>query len=172
FHAGLRQRSPGFPPLDRELLLSDAFLSYATALAYGAVPVKLRGPNQTLTPGPIDVAAALDVAIGSPDPGAAIEALAPATPAYVALRRALKTNRAGAVAGDKAATRRLRKIEVNLERARWLPRPMPMERVWVNVADERLVFYRVDEPVFSTRVVVGQDVERNQTPEFQAIIES
>lgn len=172
FHADLLQRSAALPPLDRELLLSDAFLSYATALAHGAVPVKLRGPNQALTPGPIDVAAALDVAIGSPDPGAAIEALAPATPAYMALRRALKTNRADAEAGDKAATSRLRTIEVNLERARWLPRPMPMERVWVNVADERLVFYRADAPVFLTRVVVGQDVERNQTPEFHATIES
>jgi murein L,D-transpeptidase YcbB/YkuD len=172
FHADLLQRSAALPPLDRELLLSDAFLSYATALAHGAVPVKLRGPNQTLTPGPIDVAAALDVAIVSPDPGAAIEALAPATPAYMALRRALKTNLADAVAGDKAATSRLRTVEVNLERARWLPRPMPMERVWVNVADERLVFYRADAPVFSTRVVVGQDVEPNQTPEFHATIES
>jgi murein L,D-transpeptidase YcbB/YkuD len=172
FHAGLLQRSAALPPLDRELLLSDAFLSYATALAHGAVPVKLRGPNQTLTPGPIDVAAALDVAIDSPDPGAAIEALAPAAPPYMALRRALKTNRADAVAGDEAATSRLRTIEVNLERARWLPRPMPMGRVWVNVADERLIFYRADAPVFSTRVVVGQDVERNQTPEFHATIDS
>lgn len=172
FHADLLQRSAALPPLDRELLLSDAFLSYAAALAHGAVPVKLRGPDETLTPGPVDVAAALDVAIGSPDPGAAIEALAPATPAYLALRHALKTYRAGAVAGDKAATGRLRKIEVNLERQRWLPRPLPTERVWVNVADERLAFYHAGDPVFSTRVVVGQDVKRNQSPEFRATIES
>lgn len=172
FHAELLQRSAALPPLDRELLLSDAFLSYAVALSHGAVPMALRGPNETLTPGPVDVAAALDVAISSPDPGAAIEALAPATPAYLALRHALKTNRAGAVAGDKAATERLRKIEVNLERQRWLPRPLPAERVWVNVADEGLVFYRAGDPVFSTRVVVGQDIERNQSPEFRATIES
>lgn len=172
FHADLVQRRAALPPLDCELLLSDSFLSYAAALAHGAVPVTLRGPNETLTPGPIDVAAALDVAIGSPDPGGAIEALAPATPGYLALRHALKTYRPAAKAGDEAAARRLRKIEVNLERQRWLPRPLPAERVWVNVADEQLVFYRTGEPVFSTRVVVGQDVERNQSPEFRAIIES
>jgi len=171
FHADLVQRRAALPSLDCELLLSDAFLSYAGALAYGAVPVKLRGPNETLTPGPVDVAAALDVAISSPDPGAAIEALAPATPAYLALRQAMKIYRPGALAGDTAATS-LRKIEVNLERQRWLPRPLPTECVWVNVADEQLVFYRTGQPVFSTRVVVGQDVERNQSPEFCAMIDA
>ena len=172
FHADLVQRRAALSSLDCELLLSDAFLSYAGALAYGAVPVKLRGPNETLTPGPVDVAATLDVAISSPDPGAAIEALAPATPAYLALRRAMKIYRPGALAGDTAATRRLRTIAVNLERQRWLPRPLPTERVWVNVADEHLVFYRTGQPVFSTRVVVGQDIERNQSPEFRAMIDA
>ncbi|HQT46743.1 MAG TPA: L,D-transpeptidase family protein [Acidocella sp.] len=172
FHADLLQRRAALPSLDCELLLSDAFLSYAGALAYGAVPVKLRGPNETLTPEPVDVTAVLELAIGSPDPGAAIEALAPTTPAYLALRRAMKIYRPRALAGDSAATRRLRKIEVNLERQRWLLRPLPTERVWVNVADERLLFYRADQPVFSTRVVVGQDVERNQSPEFRAMIEA
>ncbi len=172
FHANLLQRGATLPPLDLELLLSDAFLSYGGALAHGAVPVKLRGPNETLTPGPIDLAAALDIAISSPDPGRAIEALAPTTLSYLTLRRAMKLDRAAATAGDKTAIRRVRKIEVNLERERWLPRPLPLERVWVNVANERLVFYRADEPVFFTRVVVGQDVERNQSPEFCATIKS
>ena len=64
------------------------------------------------------------------------------------------------------------KIEVNLERQRWLPRPLPADRVWVNVAAERLVLYRADHPVFSTRVVVGEDVEQNQSPEFRAMIDA
>ncbi len=65
----------------------------------------------------------------------------------------------------------MREIEVNLERQRWLPRRLPADRVWVNVADERVVLYRADRPVFSTRVIVGEDVERNQSPEFRATIE-
>jgi murein L,D-transpeptidase YcbB/YkuD len=64
----------------------------------------------------------------------------------------------------------VRAIEVNLERERWLPRPLPADRVWVNVADERLVLYRDNQPVFSTKVIVGQDVRRNQSPEFEATI--
>ena len=71
-----------------------------------------------------------------------------------------------------AATNRLRTIVVNLERHRWLPRPLPADRVVVNIAAERLVLYSADRPVFSTRVVVGQDDERNQSPEFRATIDA
>ncbi len=40
-----------------------------------------------------------------------------------------------------------------------------------NVADERLVLYRDDQPVFSTKVVVGQDEMQNQSPEFETKID-
>jgi L,D-transpeptidase YcbB len=33
------------------------------------------------------------------------------------------------------------------------------------------VLYRDDRPVFSTRVIVGQDERRNQSPEFRATID-
>ncbi|HUB14612.1 MAG TPA: L,D-transpeptidase family protein [Acetobacteraceae bacterium] len=173
FHANVLRQKSKLPPLDRELLLSDAFLSYADALARGAVPVERRKDrdDETLTPGPIDVPAALDAAIGSPDPAAAIEALAPTTPTYRALLEALRQYRSGTPARGQSSSNRMREIEVNLERQRWLPRRLPAERVWVNVADERLVLYRADRPVFSTKVVVGQDVERNQSPEFRAMID-
>ncbi len=171
FHANLLRQTAILPPLDRELLLSDAFLSYADALARGAVPVERRTDDETLTPAPIDVAAALDAAVASPDPAAVIEALAPTTPTYRALRQALQRYRSDTPAGDRGTTNRLREIEVNLERQRWLPRRLPADRVWVNVADERVVLYLTDQPIFSTRVIVGQDVERNQSPEFRATIE-
>lgn len=171
FHAHLLREAASLPPLDRELLLSDAFLSYADALARGAMPVERRTDDEALTPGQIDVAAALDAAIDSPDPAAAIEALAPTEPTYRALRQALQNYRGGASTGDRAATNRLREIDVNLERQRWLPRRLPADRVWVNAADESLVLYLGDRPVFSTRVIVGQDEERNQTPEFRTIID-
>jgi murein L,D-transpeptidase YcbB/YkuD len=170
FHANLLL-SPTPLPLYRELLLSDAFLSYANALARGVMPVERRRDDEALTPEPIDIAAALDAAIGSPDPGAAIEMLAPTTPTYRVLRQALQNLNSGMPAGGKTATPRLREIEVNLERERWLPRRLPADRVWVNVADERLVAYRGDRPVYATRVIVGQDEERNQSPEFQATID-
>lgn len=172
FHADLLRHRAALSPLDRELLLSDAFLSYADALARGAVPVERRSDDEVLTPGPIDVAAALDTATLSADPGAAMEALAPTTPTYLALLKALRTNRASAASGHKVDMNRLRTIEVGLERQRWLPRWLPPDRAWVNVADQRLVLYRADRPIFSARVVVGEDVRRNQTPEFRATIDA
>ncbi|MGA8755176.1 MAG: L,D-transpeptidase family protein [Stellaceae bacterium] len=171
FHADQLRQIPRLSPLDRELLLSDAFLSYADALARGAMPVERRSDDEALPPGPIDVAAALDDAIDSPGPAAMIEALAPTTTTYRALRAALQSYRLGASTGDSAATNRLREIEVNLERQRWLPRRLPADRVWVNVADARLVLYLANRPVFTTRLLVGQDVKRNQSPEFRAIID-
>jgi murein L,D-transpeptidase YcbB/YkuD len=169
FHAELLS-SPTLPALDHELLLSDAFLSYADALARGVMPVERRRDDETLAPEPINVVAALDAAIASPDPAAAIEALAPTTPTYRLLRQALRDFHAGSPGGGKPSTVRLRQIEVNLERERWLPRRLPANRVWVNVADERLVLYRDNHPVFSTPIIVGQDVPRNQSPEFSTKI--
>jgi len=163
FHADLLRSVATLPPAYGELLLSDAFLSYADALARGAMPVERRRDDEVLAPAPIDVAAALDAAIASPDPAAVIEALAPATPTYRLLRQALQ--RSDAMPADHR-----RAIEVNLERERWLPRPLPPDRVWVNAADEQLVLYRNDQPVFSTKVIVGQDEQRNQSPEFAATI--
>jgi L,D-transpeptidase YcbB len=164
FHASLLRDTSPSP--DHELLLSDAFLSYASALAFGAVPADRRRDDEALKPEPVDVAAALDAAIDSPDPAAAIERLAPATPAYHGLREALRKYRSEGP-GDL-----LRKIEVNLERQRWLPRPLPADRVWVDVAAEQLAIFRADQPVFSSRVVVGEDIPRNQTPEFSTIVQA
>ena len=171
FHANSLRAAANLPPLDLELLLSDALLAYADALARGVMPVERRRDDEALTPEPIDIVAALDVAIASPDPVAAIEALAPTTPTYRLLRQALQNSQLGSSAGGKTATSRAREIEINLERERWLPRHLPADRVWVNVADERVVLYRDDRPVFSTRVIVGQDELRNQSPEFQATID-
>jgi murein L,D-transpeptidase YcbB/YkuD len=172
FHADLLQSPATLATLERELLLSNVFLSYADALARGVMPIERRRDDEVLTPDQIDVAAALDAAIDSPDPAAVIEALAPTTPTYRLLRQALRNSRAAGPAGGKTATTRVREIAVNLERERWLPRRLPADRVWVNAADARLVMYRDDRPVFSTRVIVGQDDRRNQSPEFQASIDA
>ena len=169
FHASLLRDGSALSPLERDVLLSDAVLAYADALARGAVPVERRRKDETLTPEPVDVTEVLDRAMAGPDAAAAIEALAPTTPTYQALRAALQQVR---TAPPAARTALLRAVEVNLERQRWLPRRMPADRVWVNVADEQLVMYRTDRPALSTRVVVGEDLESNQSPEFRATIDA
>src|SRR5205823_4542830 len=98
--------------LERDLLLSNAFLSYADALARGIMPIERRRDDEFLTPGPIDIAATLDAALDSPDPGAAIEALAPTTPTYRLLRQALQIIRTDSPGGGKTAATRVREIVV------------------------------------------------------------
>lgn len=183
FHsATLDERGPNLPPVDRDLLLSDAFLSYADALSRGALPIEDRLDDEDLTPEPVDVAAVLDTAIADADPAKVIEALAPPSPEYGVMRRAYAEYQAIA-AGARAvrtkperasperaaaAERRVRQLAVNLERLRWLPRRMPADRVVVNAAIARLQLFRDDRPVFTTRVVVGE-IDK-QTPELQSAI--
>jgi murein L,D-transpeptidase YcbB/YkuD len=224
-------------PTDRDLLLSDAFLGYAEALARGAIPSETRGEDEDLAPEPVDVVAAIDATLTSPNPQAALDALAPSTPQYAALRRAYESYRAMVKAGgwprvpdaqtadrvrvlqrrlaiegflpagyasnafDEQTTQALKKfqerhgleadgrlgnstmielnvpadmrarqIAVNLERLRWLPRKLAGDRLWVNTANAQLQLYRGGEPVFTTRVVVGETDK--QTPEFESRVVS
>jgi len=194
FHVSALRDPAALPTIDRDLLLSDAFLAYADALARGVLPVELRMDDEDLKPEPVDVATALDNAIASPDPAAAIEALAPNSPEYQTLRRALQYyhSAAAAPAVSEPAPRgapghhqggrgpaapsatanqtRARQVAIALERLRWLPRSMPADRVWVNTASAQLVLYRSNRPTFTTRVVVGESDK--QTPEVQATISS
>jgi murein L,D-transpeptidase YcbB/YkuD len=170
FHAGLLRRAASFPPSYRELLLSHAVLTYAEALAAGALPPHRRDRRQALAPDPVDVAAVLDAALDSPDAPAAIEALAPRTPAYAALREALRRPPAR-VRTEQAAAALRRLVVANLERERWLPRRLPPDRVWVDVVGQQLVAYRDDRPAFRARVVVGAETDRKQSPEISTLIE-
>lgn len=178
FHAAvLTGRGPALSLAERDLLLSDAFLSYADALARGAVPVEARDDDQNLAPAPIDVVAVLDTAIGAPDPARVIEALAPASADYLAMRRAYAESRAivdgpgldrRARDGRAAAVQRMRQLAVNLERIRWLPRTIPADRVVVDTAAEQIVLIRGERAVFTSRVVVGETDK--QTPELHTTI--
>jgi murein L,D-transpeptidase YcbB/YkuD len=169
FHGALLRNPTALPPIDRDLLLSDAFLAYADALARGAVPIERRGNDDLgLAPEPLDVPGALVKAVASPDPVAAVLALAPQSSDYQALQRALKALPPGTL--DKTGSAMRQQLVVNLERWRWLPRDLPADRVWVNAASAQLVLYRANEPVFTTRVVVGQPTW--QTPELQTSIEA
>jgi murein L,D-transpeptidase YcbB/YkuD len=184
FHArAFDQRSSNLSPVERDLLLTDAFLSYADALSRGAMPIEDRLDDEDLTPEPVDVVSVLDAAMADPDPAKVIEAVAPSSPEYAAMRRAYAeyqaiASGARAVRGKPeraspekatAAERRARQLAINLERLRWLPRRIPADRVVVNAAIARLQLFHEDRPVFTTRVVVGE-IDK-QTPELQSTIE-
>jgi murein L,D-transpeptidase YcbB/YkuD len=188
FHSlAMAERGPTLSPTERDLLLSDAFLSYADALSRGAMPIENRYDDEDLTPEPVDIVAVLDAAIVSPNPAQLIEALAPNSPEYRAMRRAYAERRAMLETGSSMRTtdgqkkpgrrpvearattdKQLRQLAVNLERLRWVPRVIPPDRIVVNAATARLQLFRNNQPIFATRVVVGETDK--QTPEFQSTI--
>jgi murein L,D-transpeptidase YcbB/YkuD len=103
FHSeALSGREAPPSPVARDVLTSDAILSYADALAEGAVPHRERPSTAALRPMPIDIVAAVDGSIAAPDPAEAVAALAPASPEYEAMRRAYTYYHARAV-GTPAA---------------------------------------------------------------------
>ena len=63
-----------------------------------------------------------------------------------------------------SAHQRVEQIRVNLERARWILRPLGSEMVVVNIAAQRLHLFLKGEKVWSTRVIVGKTY--NKTPIF------
>jgi murein L,D-transpeptidase YcbB/YkuD len=189
FHSNtLTARGTTLSPIERDLLLSDAFLAYADALSRGAMPIEARADDEDLTPEPVDIVAVLDAAIASPDPAKLIEALAPPSSEYARMRQAYAEYRRlteggsatrtvnarngperGLAESRATAERRTRQLAINLERLRWLPRRIPPDRVVVNAAIARLQLFRDDRPAFTTRVVVGESDK--QTPEFVSAID-
>ncbi len=162
FHAAALKDPAALPPIDRDLLLSDAFLGYADALARGAVPVELRMDDEE--PEYQALRRALQY---YQSPAAAAPQAAPAPRGVPGQRQAARAAAAPSAAINQT---RARQVAINLERLRWLPHSMPADRVWVNTASAQLVLYRANRPAFTTRVVVGETDK--QTPEVQATISS
>ncbi|HET7595105.1 MAG TPA: L,D-transpeptidase family protein [Stellaceae bacterium] len=89
---------PASPPEKRELLLTDAFLRYATALARGRVQAHDLETDWAFSAPAFDAVAALDRASAG-DVGAILAALAPAEPGYRLLQDALARYRRIAAGG-------------------------------------------------------------------------
>lgn len=68
------------------------------------------------------------------------------------------------------AEARLRQIEANLERWRWLPRPLPPDRLEIDTGAAMGVLYRAGQPVHAFRVIVGS--VRDPTPLFLSEVHS
>lgn len=60
---------------------------------------------------------------------------------------------------------RIRQIQLNLERYRWLPTEFGPRYIYVNIPDYKLSAYEAGKPVLTMRVVVGDEYE-NATPVF------
>ena len=79
-------------------------------------------------------------------------------------------NKATLAALNVSAHDRVRQIEANMERWRWLPAELPQHRVQVNIAAAVLTVFDTDKPVMSMRAVTGRPGD--ETPMLSSTIHS
>jgi L,D-transpeptidase YcbB len=65
---------------------------------------------------------------------------------------------------------RIRELQVNLERLRWMPRNLGNSYVLVDITGYQLTLYRFEKPQLTMRAIVGDD--RGRTPIMNAKIQS
>jgi L,D-transpeptidase YcbB len=138
-----------------------SFSSVATDLAIGHVKPGRRG-RYFIASDPIEpekVARLIDSAIASGSVARVLDPLAPQNREYAALRAALA--RLGPGQEDQR-----KKLEVSLERWRWLPRNLGDRHLLVNIPDYRLQLFDGGRAIDSHRVIVGK--VQTPTPQFSA----
>lgn len=148
-----------------ELAASTLFERLAHDLAAGVTPDD-RGRWRMEKPAPeknggAEISAAMESALASGDIPAALDAFAPPQAEYRALKAAL----ADAPEGDDGYRRKLR---INMERWRFMPRDLGADYVLVNAPSYEAVIVREGKEVARRRVVVGK--KKTPTPQFSASI--
>ena len=179
---------PGVPmtkggePADMAALdveLTRNFLKYATHLATGQVnPLQLPA-DWHVQQRKRDMVPVLAEAVAKHRVNPTLDSVAPRGAQYVTLKQGLAEYRALATRSDSTTTgrrsapapdaatlaRRIRMIELNMERWRWVPDSLLENRyVMVNIPDFSLRVVEGNRTVLAMRVVVGKEFSR--TPMF------
>lgn len=146
-----------------DVRLTLAYLALASDLADGASDLAESHPTWHMRQGTFDAAAHLTAALEDDTTAQSLEALRPTNPEYRALGELLATyrdrarKRSDTVDADGVAVAdRIKQIELNMERWRWLPRERPARHIVVNIPAFRLDVWERDRVALSMRVVVGK----------------
>lgn len=145
-----------------ELSASALFERLAHDLSAGVTPADQgRWRVETSAPDSAEISAAMESALASGRVAAALDAFAPPQAEYRSLAAAL----AGAPEGDDGYRRKLR---INMERWRWMPRDLGADYVLVNAPSYEAIIVREGKEVARHRVIVGK--KKTPTPQFSASI--
>lgn len=71
---------------------------------------------------------------------------------------------------DVPAAERLAQIQANRERLRWLPRPLPGDRIDVDIAGARARLMEANQPTVTMKIVVGDP--KHHTPMFTSRVDA
>ena len=155
--------------VERELLLTDAVLRYAVDLRAGRLrPTAVQADWGLPPPAREDPVRELAEAVEAGTLAAWLESLPPPHEGYARLVGALRALHATPARGGtrNGVDAQIRQIAVNLERWRWLPRPLESRHVVVNAADATLAVVEDGRVRLTSRVVVGDEL--HPTPVVRA----
>ncbi|MEO6463479.1 MAG: L,D-transpeptidase family protein [Candidatus Eisenbacteria bacterium] len=170
--AALRQRLEE-PPADAkelaeaDLLYSIAALHYMNDVFDGRISPRALDAAWVTTPRKGDLDSVLTDALAKNRVADAMKDLAPTTEQYVKLRRAradLARDVASGADSSEFARARLRQVELNMERWRWMPRTLGERYLVVNIPEYLLRVVEDGRPALDMKVVVGK--EASKTPVF------
>ncbi len=134
---------------ETDLRLTYAFLEYAADLLGWRLSPRTIDSNWVTVPKKVDLAEQLRTALDSNKVRDTLEALAPRHPQYKGLQTALVRARQEGKAQD------VERIEMNLERWRWVPQDLGERHVLVNVPRYEMHVMQDEKPVLAMRVIVG-----------------
>ena len=146
-----------------DVRLTFAYMQFASDFADGVSDLAQSHPAWHLRPRTFDPAAHLTTAIAEGKIAESLDALRPTNQEYRALGELLADYRHRAGNGQQAAggdgvslAERIKQIELNMERWRWLPRDRGAKHIVVNIPAFRLDVWERDTVALSMRVVVGK----------------
>jgi murein L,D-transpeptidase YcbB/YkuD len=146
-----------------EVRLTFAYMQFASDLADGVSDLARSNPAWHMRPRTFDPAAHLTTAIADGKITESLGALRPSNREYRALGKLLADYRNRASNGQSAPdtdgvslAERIRQIELNMERWRWVPRERAAKHIVVNIPAFRLDVWERDTMALSMRVVVGK----------------
>ena len=150
-----------------DVWLTSVYLRLASDLADGLADLAHVDPSWKIQQETFDPLAHIESALAANRVRQSLADLTPTHPQYRTLRALLADYRKRAVVGPAVVDatnvpiqERIRQLELNLERWRWLPRELGARHVLVNIPAYRLDVWETDKVALSMRVVVG----RKDTP--------
>ncbi len=184
--AGTRSEEPAAPGAaaaqrgaEFDVSLSAAALKLISDLHYGRIDPRAAGFELGAPrPDDLDLTAVLRELAAARDPGPTLAAIQPQFYHYRLLEEALARYRSLAArpgAPQPALARDVRKIDLTLERWRWLP-PFQTPPIIVNIPEFRLFAFRTTADraasILQMDVIVGRTFPRMRTPVFAADMKS
>ena len=158
---------------EADLLYTIAALHYMSDVFDGRISPRALDAAWVTTPRKGDLDSVLTEALARNRVAEALEALPPTTEQYVKLRdaRAALARDITEAPDDSSEFKsdRLRQVELNMERWRWMPRTLGERYLVVNIPEYRLRVVEGKRTTLEMKVVVGK--EATQTPVFSDVVD-